>query len=334
MSPDIRSNRSHTAAGPEAPPLPAAASEAGEALVRRLKWTILRPLASRFGGDERSLLRGPGIELAEVRDYHPGDDVRHIDWNVTARSDSTYVRETQAERALDIWLVIDVSPSIQWGTADCLKRDRGAEFAAIAGRLLGGHGNRVGALLFDTEPLAVIPPAAGRAHQVRLLQRLREVDPPARGTTDLATVLDHANRLIRRRSVVLIVSDFLAPDGWQPALRRLAVRHEVVAVRLSDPREGALPDVGLLTLEDPETGQQLVVNTADRRLRERFAAAAVAQAAQLQVALASAGVDVLTLGTEAELLPRLVQFLSTRQRRRGQRGPQNGLPASYSGGLQ
>lgn len=313
------------------PPAPS-----GAELPRRLRWTVLRPLAARFGGDERSLARGPGLELTEVREYQPGDDVRRIDWNVTARADVTHVRETQAERALTVWLVVDVSPSLDWGTAACLKRDRGAEFSAIAGQVLGGHGNRVGAITFADRPLAVIPPGAGRAHGIRLLARLREASTPTgAGPTNLAAALDHASRVIRGPAVVLVISDFIVPDGWEPALRRLTVRHEVVAVRLSDPREGDLPDVGVLTLEDPETGGQLVVDTADRRLRERFRAAAVAQSQRLKTALVGHGVDLLTLGTDADLLPRLIAFLDARRRRRGQRAVGQGRPPmTLPGGTQ
>jgi uncharacterized protein (DUF58 family) len=308
------------AAGRQPSPAATPPAPSGRELWHRLRWTVLRPLAARFGGDERSLFRGPGLELVEVREYQPGDDVRRIDWNVTARADGTYVRETRAERALTVWLIVDVSPSLDWGTAACLKRERGAEFVAVAGQLLGGHGNRVGAITFADRPLAIIPPGTGRAHAIRLLARLGEASTPTgNGPTDLAAALDHAGRVIRGPAVVLVISDFLVPDGWEPALRRLTVRHEVVAVRLSDPREGDLPNVGLLTLEDPETGRQLIVDTADRRLRERFRAAAVAQSERLKAALAGCGVEVLSLGTEADLLPRLAAFLDARRQRRGQR---------------
>ena len=299
--------------------------------LRRLRWTVLRPLATRLGGEERSLLRGPGLEPSEVREYQPGDDVRHIDWNVTARADQPFVRESLTERALDVWLLLDLSASVDWGTARCRKRDRAAEFAAVAGELLAGGGNRLGAILFADRQLGVVPPGSGRAALLRLLGRLR--DEPRRaghGPTDLATVLAGAGGIIRRRGLVLIVSDFLAPDGWQAPLAALAQRHEVVAVRLSDPRESALPDIGIVTFEDPETGAQLTVDTGDRRLRERFAAAAADQSDRLRAALAGCGVAELALDTGDELLPALVSFLKARRLRhegRGARGEGRGARA-------
>lgn len=296
------------------------ARETPDRLLRRMQWAVLQPLATRLGGDERSLIRGAGMELSEVREYQPGDDVRHIDWNITARTERPYVREAQTERALEVWLILDLSASIDWGTAECLKRDRAIEFAAVAGQLLGKRGNRIGALLFADRPLALAPPGAGRAHLLRLLGALRDEARQARpGATDLAAALLKAETVLRRRAVVLVVSDFLVQDGWQPVLRRLAQRHEVIAVQLSDPREAEIPDVGLLTLEDPETGAQLTVNTRDRKLRERFRAAAQAQAEHIRAGLVGGGVDHLALSTDAALLPALVRFLAARRLRRATR---------------
>jgi uncharacterized protein (DUF58 family) len=278
---------------------------------------MLRPLARYLGGDERSLVRGPGLELAEIREYQPGDDVRHIDWNTTARTDRPFVREAYAERALDAWLLVDLSASIDWGTARCLKRDHAVELAAVAGQLLGRHGNRIGALLFADRPLAVLPPSAGRLQLLRLLSRLR--DEPRRlgvGPTDLAAVFQRANVVIRRRSFILIISDLLGAEGWQQALRTLAQRHEVVVARLRDPREAELPDIGLVTLEDPETGEQLTVDTGSRALRRRFAEAARMQAERTRADLAVAGVEQLTISTDDDLLPALVRFLQARRARR------------------
>lgn len=292
------------------------------ALVRRLEWTVLRPLAVHLGGRERTLLRSPGMELAELREYQPGDDVRYIDWNVTARTDRPYVRESHAERALDAWLLLDLSASVDWGTASCLKRERALEFAAVAGQLLCRHGNRLGALLFAERPLGLVPPAGGRASALRLLARLQ--GEPTRwrsGPTDLVGALELAHRVIRHRALILVVSDFLVPEGWQTALARLAYRHEVVAVRLTDPRERELPDIGLVTLEDPETGAQLVVDTGDRRLRERFRAAAQEQARRLRDELWACGVDLLELDTAEAVLPALRRFLELRRQRRTARGP-------------
>lgn len=303
------------------------AEERPDQLLRRLQWTVLQPLATRLGGDERSLMRGAGLELAEVREYQPGDDVRQIDWNITARTEQPYVREAHTERGLDVWLLVDLSASVAWGTAQCLKRDRAIELAAVAGQLLGRRGNRVGALMFAERPLALVPPAAGRTHLLQLLGSLGQIArqhsaQPLQGRTDLSAALSQASAILRRRSLVLIISDLLVADGWQTALNRLAQRHEVIVARLSDPREQRLPDVGLITLEDPETGGQLLVNTSDRALRKRFQAAAEAQAAQLHSDVAISGADQLVLSTDAALLPALVRFLSLRDtRRRLRTGP-------------
>ena len=295
-------------------PRPAGEGEATGGLLRRLQWTVLRPLAMALGGDEPSLVHGSGMELTEVRDYQPGDDVRHIDWNITARTDRPFVRESHVERALDVWLVLDLSASVDWGTAQCLKRDQAVEFAAVAGQLLGRHGNRLGALLFADRPLCFIPPGAGRTHLLHILASIRgEPRQVSRGRTDIAAALSRIDIVVRRRSLILIVSDFLAPEGWQPLLSRLGERHEIVAVRLADPREAELPDVGLVTLEDPETGSQLVVDTGDHRLRARFHEAAQAQAERIRADLAGCGVDQLVLSTDAPLLPALVRFLSARR---------------------
>jgi len=292
-----------------------------DALLRRLRWTVLRPLATHLGGDERSLVRGQGLEISELREYQAGDDVRHIDWNVTARADRPYVREAYVERALDVWLLIDVSPSVAWGTAECLKRDRAVELTAAAGSVLGRHGNRLAALLFADAPFGFLAPGAGRPHLLRILASI-EHEPARRmhGATDLAAALRRAATLIRRPSLVVLLSDFLVPHGWADSLRRLSARHEVVAFVLRDPREAELPDVGLLTFEDPETGQQLVVDTANRKLRDRFKHAAQAQADALRTELIGAGADHVFVGTDEPLLPAFIRFLAARRARRARRG--------------
>ena len=305
--------------------------ESAAGLLRRLQWTVLRPLATALGGDERSLVRGPGMELTEVREYQPGDDVRYIDWNITAREDRPFVRDAHVERALDVWMALDLSGSISWGTAQCTKRERAVEFVAVAGQLLQRHGNQVGALLFADRPLGFVPPGAGRTHLLRMLGAVRDAPrQEATGRTDLCAALERLDATARRRALVLVVSDFLVPDGWQSVLRRLAQRHEVVAVRLRDPREAELPDVGLVTLEDPETGVQLLVNTGDRGLRKRFQAAAQAQAERIKADLAASGVDQVILSTDAALLPALVRYLNGRRLRRATGAARAGLRRAAS----
>lgn len=203
----------------------------------------------------------------------------------------------------------------------------------VAGELLSRHGNRLGALLFADRPLEIVPPGSGRSHLLRLYARIRGVPrQDRRAPTDLGAALAKADTVIQRRSLVLVVSDFLTPDEWQPHLRRLAQRHELIAVRLHDPRESALPDVGMLTLEDPETGEQLTVNTGDRKLRERFQRAAEAQALRLRDEIIACGAALLELGTDQDLLHTLVRFLHVRRLQRtptarpGQQAPGQALP--------
>jgi uncharacterized protein (DUF58 family) len=297
--------------------------ERTRALVRRLRWPVVKPLATRPNGDERSRLVGPGVEFASVREYQPGDDVRRIDWNLTARLNTPYVREAQAEGAIDVWLVVDVSGSVDWGTAECLKRYRAIELAAVTCQLLGRHGNRVGMLLFADRPVAVVPPGRGRLHLERVVGMLR-LHPRSnvRGATDLAGALENLERLARHPALIIIATDFLVPDGWAMPLRRLAQRHEVLAARVRDPREMELADIGLVTFEDPETGAQFTVDTSDRRLRERFAAAAAAQTRRIDSTLLACGVDHMVLDTNRPLLPVLAGFLEARKRRRAERGGQ------------
>jgi uncharacterized protein (DUF58 family) len=289
-------------------------------LMRRLRWTVLRPLARRLNGEERSVLSGPGVEFAQVREYQPGDDIRRIDWQLTARSDRPYVREAHDERGLDVWLMVDVSPSIDWGTAQSTKREVAVELCALIGDLLGHRGNRVGLVLFAERVLGVVPPGTGRANVERIVGRLR--DEPRRqshGATDLSGALSVLPKLMRRPSMLILVSDFLVPADWADRLRPLARRHEVVAVRVADQREVDLPDIGIVTFEDPETGNQLTVDTSDAGLRERFLKAAAEQSASIEAALRACGVDVLHLNTDGELLRSVAGFLDARRSRRQQR---------------
>jgi uncharacterized protein (DUF58 family) len=295
-----------------------------EDLFRRLRWPVLRRLAVHPGGDERSAVRGLGIEYNEVREYQPGDDPRLIDWNLTARSSSTYVRLSYPDRGLDVWMVADTSRSLDWGTARCLKRQTALELVAAAAQLLARHGNRVGALLVDQRVHQVVGPVAGRSALLRLIARVdRGMVPLDVGQpTDLGRALLEASRLIRRRSLVLVISDFLSPAHWGLPLRTLSYRHEVIACRISDPREHDIPDVGVVTFEDPESGSQLQVDTGSRRLRERFRRAAEEQRAWINQQILASGAGLAELTTEEELLPQLVRFFQQRRAliRAGSRG--------------
>lgn len=298
-------------------------SELVDELLRRLRWTVLGRIATHPGGDERSPIRGPGVEHWEQREYRPGDDPRLIDWNLSARTGAVYVRQSRPERGLDAWILADVSPSVDWGTARLLKRDLALAFVIVAGRLLERHGNRVGALFFSDRPLGFVPPALGRPHLLRLVAELARARDQAigPGPTDVGAALAQGSRLMRRRALVIVLTDFLGTDGWDAALVELAARHEVVAVTLCDPREADIPDVGVVTFEDPETGEQLTVDTGDARLRARFRQAAARQEAELARRLGDCGVPELRLSTEADLLPRLVAFFEMRQVQARRRGP-------------
>jgi uncharacterized protein (DUF58 family) len=276
---------------------------------------VRRRLGVHPWGDERSTQRGPGVEYADVREYVLGDDARQIDWNLTARSDRTYIRESNPERGYDAWLLVDASRSLDWGTSDRLKRDSARQLVESMTLLLSRYGNRVGAVVFDTAVRAVLPPASGRTGRLRLLARLdRELAAPGGdGRTDLRPALQLMGRVGRRSSLVIVVSDLMVAGGWQRPLRMLAQRHEVVVARISDPREGELPDIGLVTFEDPETGQQFEVDTSSRKLRQRFLDAAREERAQLAKELGRLGAATFEVGTNAATVEQLAEFLRRRQ---------------------
>lgn len=291
-------------------------------LLRRLTWPALRRLGIHLGGAEQSLVRGPGIEYSDAREYTPGDDSRLIDWNLTARSDRPFVKDSFPERALDAWLVLDISPSMAWGTARYLKGRLVNEMAVAASELLARSGNRVGVILFGGggEP-TIVPPRAGRTHRMRLLASLESAAGEGAGPTDLNGALERVERVARRRALVVLITDFLTGGGWERPLARMSLRHEIVAVHVSDPRESSIPNVGVVTFEDPETGRQLTVDTGSRRLRRRFEEAAAAQRDELAQRLRRCRVDVLPISTAEDLLPRLARFLATRRALRSARGP-------------
>lgn len=289
-------------------------------LLRRSRWPVLRRLGFHPGGDERSTLRGAGLEYSDVREYRAGDDPRTIEWNITARSDRPYVRESLPERGLDAWLLVDITRSLDWGTARRLKRQLALEFSAVVGQLLIGRGNRVGALLFDDRVRSIIPPSAGRTALLQLIARLElTTEAPGDAPTDLGRALTEVGRLIRRPSMVILISDFMTPVGWQQPLSSLSIRHEVVAVWVTDPREHEIPDVGLVTFEDPESGEQILVDTRSAHLRERFRNAAAEQGETIRAELRRARAAIAEMSTEAELVPQLVAFIKRQEAQRGQR---------------
>ncbi len=287
-----------------------------EQLLQRLEWTVLRRLDGLLQGDWRTLLRGSGVDLADLREYQHHDDVRHIDWNVTARMQQPYVRQFQEDRDLTAWFVLDLSSSVDFGSGDVTKLAVSTGFVTVMARVLTRRGNRVGAVLYGSEVDTMLPPRASRGHVLQLLEHMRRPRPPAVGATgtSLYDLLMTADGLMRRRSMVFLVSDFVSAPGWEDALGRLARRHDVVAVRLFDPLEMALPDVGLVTLQDAETGEQLVVDASDPAFRARYAALAETAENELGASLARAGVDTLELATDDDLLESLLRFAELRRR--------------------
>ena len=292
------------------------ASSNAEALLKRLEWTVIRRLDGLLQGDYRTLWRGAGLDLADLREYQHHDDVRHIDWNVTARLQQPYVRQFTEDRELGAWFLLDLSASVDFGSNQTTKRRVAREFVAVLARLLTRHGNRVGALLYGTDVDTMIPARSGRRHVLELLQRMeRRPDESAPGATHLRDLLLAAQGVVRRRSTLFIVSDFISTPGWETALAQLTLRHDVTAVRLSDPLENDLPDLGLITMRDAETGEQIVVDTHDSGFRKRFAAAAQRREEKLFGALARAGVDTLELGTNDDLLNAVLRFAELRKQR-------------------
>ncbi len=318
------------------PPDPRAASAASvrlpgraEALLRHLEWTVIRRLDGLLQGDYRTLMRGAGLDLADLREYQLHDDVRHIDWNVTARQDVPHVRVFTEDREMAAWFLLDLSASVDFGSGTQRKRDVVRDFTAVLSRLLTRHGNRVGAMLYGQGVEGVIPAGSGRRHVLHLMHRIEErpatAAPEGGGETRLRELLDAAAGVIRRRSTVFVVSDFISEPGWEKALAQLAQRHEVVAVRVLDPLELELPDLGLVTLRDAETGEQLLVDTHDAGFRKRFARIAAQREAMLREGIARAGVDTLELATGDDLVETLMRFVDLRKRRT--RLSAGGMPA-------
>ena len=292
--------------------------ETPERILRRLEFKVVRRLDGFLFGDYRGIFYGPSLDLAEVREYQPGDEVRRIDWNVTARMNQLFVRQYREEKELTAWLLVDLSPSMRFGTIRQFKRDLAVEFAGVAAYIITRHGDKVGGLAFPTPAgITFIPPRTGRLQALRVVRDLAAVGTTeGGGPTDLGAVLRQLGRLARRRSLVFLVSDFHSPAGWEQALAELGRRHEIIAVRIEDPRERDLPDVGGVYLHDPETGQQLWIDTSDRRVRQAHRALVAERDQRLSAIFRRTGVDVLTLSTGARLVDDLLRFITLRRRRR------------------
>jgi uncharacterized protein (DUF58 family) len=285
------------------------------AVLRRLELTVRRRLDGLLQGNHLGLVPGPGTEPGESRDYHPGDDVRRMDWAVTARTTVPHVRQTIADRELETWAVVDLSPSLDFGTARCEKRDLVIAAVAAVAHLTGKGGNRFGAIATTGEQLHRIPAQSGRVHTTALLRKLVAMPRSEKGKRgDLAASLEALRRPPRRRGFAVVVSDFLGDLDWERSMRALAVRHDVLAVEVLDPVELGLPAVGLLTLVDPESGKLLEVQTGKKQLREQYAAAATEQRAEIAAALRRAGASHLQLRTDRDWLVDMVRFVAARRR--------------------
>jgi len=290
-----------------------------EALLQHLEWTVIRRLDGLLQGDHRTLFRGSGLELADLREYQAQDDVRHIDWNVTARMQTPFVREHQEDREINAWFLLDLSGSMDFGSADVSKRDVMRRFVGVMAKLLMKRGNRIGALILnpaEPEGFKYIPARMHRRHLLHLLHVL-ETSPVTQQShhTRLTDWLRKANGLLKRRSSVFVVSDFMGAFNWANELSALGQRHETVAVRLFDPAEIHLPNAGLVLLQDSETSEQLLLDTANQSFRARYAQTVQKREQQLAESFADAGVDALELSTDDDLASALIRFSELRKRR-------------------
>jgi uncharacterized protein (DUF58 family) len=333
---------------PTSSPTSAPGHATPERLLLRLEWRVLRRLEGRLAGGYRTVRRGTGTDLAGLRGYLEGDDARHIDWNVTARLNEPQLRVFTEDRELTVWLVLDRSASMTVGVPGRGKEDVVAELAVALARLFSRGGNQVGAVLYDNGAVRTLPPGAGRRHVLHLAARLskttsesgaaatgarfrqarrrrehdargddgRRDDGRRRGTTDLAAMLDAAARLAKRRALIIVISDFIGEGDWERSLLRLGPRHEVVALRVVDAADDELPEAGLVVVEDAETGEQLVIDSGDPRLRARLRAAVEDRDTRLAAGMRRAGVPVHRIGTDADLASALIEVVASTRRRR------------------
>jgi uncharacterized protein (DUF58 family) len=288
-----------------------------ERILHRLDWQVIRRLDGLLQGDYRSLFYGYGVDFADLREYQPEDDIRYIDWNVSARMDTLYVRQYVEDREITAWFLLDLSPSLDFGSHDNQKRSVLIDFVTTFARLLTRHGNRVGALFYGSRVEKVIPARGGRIQVLRLVNDLlKQPHLPKAPFTNLTSLFQGALNSIKKRSLVFVVSDFISAPGWEKPLALLNRRNEVIAIRLWDPREMELPDVGPIIMDDSETGEQMYVDTHDKNFRQRFQAAARQREAAITASLKHAGVDILSLSTDEDMVRAIVRFASLRERHR------------------
>ena len=285
-------------------------------LLQRIDWKVIRRLDGLLQGDYRTLFYGFGVDFADLREYQPEDDIRYIDWNVTARMNTPYVRQYAEDRELTAWFLLDLSPSVDFGREQILKRSVLIDFVATMARLLTRHGNRIGAIFFDGKATRIIPSGRGQNQVLRFLNDLFKQPQLTRAPlTDLSLLLEKGLNVAKSRSLVFLISDFISSPGWEKSLNLLNRKHEVLAVHLWDPREMEIPDIGSVILEDAETGEQLYVDTHDSQFRKQFEALNKKRVADLTATFKHAGVDMLSLSTEEDLVRAIVRFATLRRQR-------------------
>ena len=295
---------------------PSVATGPSSEVLRRLELSVTRRLDGLLQGDYRGLVPGHGTEAGETRPYTAGDDVRRIDWNVTARTLEPHIRQTIADRELETWVLADFSASLAFGTADCEKRDLALAAMAAVGFLTQRTGNRIGAVVLEGERPVTVPARPGRAHLQAVLHRaLMAAKDDHPGASDLSGALRRMASATQRRGMIVVISDFLSDAEWERPMRALSARHEVLAIEIVDRRELELPDVGLIDLIDPETGECREVNTGSARTRAKFAQAAAAQRDEITRRIRSANADHLLLRTDSDWLLDLVRFVALRRER-------------------
>ncbi|GIW24780.1 DUF58 domain-containing protein [Meiothermus sp.] len=302
-------------------------------LLRKLEFRVLKRLDGFLFGDYTGFFYGPSLDLAEVREYQPGDEVRRIDWNVTARTGKIHIRQYREEKEVTVWLVVDLSASMRFGTRRVLKLEEALEFVGTAAAIVARHGDKVGVIGFSEAGMRVVPPGTGRRQALRILHELygllalgqeataSQTKPSRAMHASLEQALEHIAKTLKRRTLLFVVSDFLNPrpeqePPWARGLRRLAYRHDVVAVRIFDPAEKELPRAGELRLRDPESGEEVWIDTSDPRVRRAHAALVQAREAMLERTLRAAQVDVLSLSTAQEIVEPLLKFTLRRRGRR------------------
>lgn len=288
-----------------------------ERILHRLDWQVIRRLDGYLQGDYRSLFYGSGVDFADLREYQPEDDIRYIDWNVSARMNTPYVRKYVEDREVIAWFLLDLSPSVDFGKLDNQKRNVLIDFVATLARILTRHGNRVGAMMYGSSVQHTVPARGGRNQVLRIINDLLKQPRQTQGSiTDLTPLFNSGLNVIKKRSLVFVISDFISAPGWEKSLNLLSQRHEVIVIRLWDPREMELPDIGTIVMEDAETGEQLYVDTHDKKFRQRFKEVAAQREKTLTETFKRAGVDALPLSTEEDLIRAIVRFATIRRRQR------------------